>query len=447
MSLSSDLCQLDNLKKENTHLAHLSCPNLESVTAKTNIPNRALEILDRKNDRILPQTQHASLSTPDSSQTESEDFSPLLHRRQRLHNKEVKLPKFSFHSEEYGKLPLEIRSAGLVSKPVFDLVGPRSLPVTPKLSVHPNTPSPLVMTSKAQKVSSQAASLHQQTPVSFIQKTIIKSSSASGLSLLIPSEDYSSLSIQSPGGSSSASSRDVSPCRDLAPLISSLSPPIIVRRGPKGFGFTIRAIRVYFGDSDFYTVHHLVMEVDQGSPAFDAGTLVYKKTQIFLNTFYKIDILGLRPGDLVTHVNGESVQGLFHTQVLQLLISGGEAVTLRATALETTSIKTGGRRRDPHAIKQARKTFLNKPRSKARRDEKIRRKSSLFSKLSRKKATAEMQQLSMGHSKALREMSGVMSMSMVLSPSTLNQSSNADFLSDSSSPGDSTPCSPASSSG
>ena len=159
-------------------------------------------------------------------------------------------------------------------------------------------------------------------------------------------------------------------------MINTLNAPIIVRRGPKGFGFTIRAIRVYFGDTDFYTVHHLVMEVDRGSPAFEAG---------------------LRPGDLVTHINGEAVQGLFHTQVLQLLLSGGEAVTLRATALETTSIKTGGRRRDPHAIKMARRTVGSssaKARSKSRRDEKRHRKTSLFRKLSSKKATAEMQMLS-----------------------------------------------------
>merc|ERR1719195_1697168 len=190
---------------------------------------------------------------------------------------------------------------------------------------------------------------------------------------MIPTGDCAQ-SIESPGGSSTASSRDASPCRDMAPIINTLNAPIIVRRGPKGFGFTIRAIRVYFGDTDFYTVHHLVMEVDRGSPAFEAG---------------------LRPGDLVTHINGEAVQGLFHTQVLQLLLSGGEAVTLRATALETTSIKTGGRRRDPHAIKMARRSVAAKPRSKSksRRDDKRHRKASLFRKLSSKKATAEMQQL------------------------------------------------------
>ena len=72
-------------------------------------------------------------------------------------------------------------------------------------------------------------------------------------------------SVQSPGGSSS---RNGSPCRDVSPLINSLKPPIIIRRGPRGFGFTIRAIRVYFGDTDLYTFHHIVMEVDKGSPAF-----------------------------------------------------------------------------------------------------------------------------------------------------------------------------------
>lgn len=198
-------------------------------------------------------------------------------------------------------------------------------------------------------------------------------------------------------------------------MINTLNAPIIVRRGPKGFGFTIRAIRVYFGDTDVYTVHHLVMEVDRGSPAFEAG---------------------LRPGDLVTHINGEAVQGLFHTQVLQLLLSGGEAVTLRATALETTSIKTGGRRRDPHAIKMARRSVASataKPRSKSRRDDK-RRKTSLFRKLSSKKATAEMQMLS--GSQSLNSLSPA---NPILRHSTSTPDPNH---SDSSSPADSAPCSP-----
>ena len=198
-------------------------------------------------------------------------------------------------------------------------------------------------------------------------------------------------------------------------MIHCLNAPIIVRKGPKGyFGFTHRAIRVYFGDTDFYHLHHLVFEVDQGSPAFEAG---------------------LRPGDLVTHVNGEPVQGLSHTQVLQIMQSGGDAVTLRATALENTSIKTGGRRRDPQAIKMARRAVASaKPRSKSRREEKRHRKTSLFRKLSSKKATAEMQMLS--GSQSLNSLSPA-------NPAALRHStSTPDPQSDSSSPADSAPCSP-----
>ena len=425
MSLSPELRCLDEMSKnEMSRTAHLSCPDLETMIARSNnIPNRAIEILERKGRKSAPQSLHTSFSTPDSSQTESEDISPLLHRRRRLHSQNGALPKFSTVTDEPQRLTLEIRSAGITPpKPFHEVPGPRSLPVTPKVSVQPNTPSPLVTSSISGNVTRpvQQLSLGSMTPV---LRSMVKSSSATGLSLMIPTEDCPGAQpIQSPGGSSTASSRDVSPCRDISPLINTLNPPIIVRRGPRGFGFTIRAIRVYFGDTDFYTVHHLVMEVDRGSPAFDAG---------------------LRPGDLVTHINGESVQGLFHTQVLQILMSGGEAVTLRATALETTSIKTGGRRRDPQAIKLARRSVVAKPRSKNRRDDKIRRKSSLFSRLSRKKATAEMQQLSaVQNFPALRETSGIR---QTLHPTLQSLPVDA-FLSDSSSPGDSSaPCSPASS--
>ncbi len=263
--MSPELRRLDQLTKGETSrtIGHLSCPDLENMIAKANIPNRAIEILERKEGKSEPQSLQTSLSTPDSSQTESEDYSPLLQRRRRQQNRDNVLPKFSFYSEDSGNSGIEVNSA----KQELDPPGPRSLPITPKVSVHPNTPSPLVTSSRSGKP-------HHQRSTSNVLKSMTKSSSATGLSLMIPTDDITFQSVQSPGGSSTASSRDVSPCRELSPLINTLNPPIIVRRGPKGFGFTIRAIRVYFGDSDFYTVQHLVMEVDKGSPAFDAGNLL-----------------------------------------------------------------------------------------------------------------------------------------------------------------------------
>lgn len=71
--------------------------------------------------------------------------------------------------------------------------------------------------------------------------------------------DDSPQSMPSPGGSSTASSRDTSPCRELSPLVTSLKPPIIIKRGARGFGFTVNTIRVYYGDTNYYTMHHLVM--------------------------------------------------------------------------------------------------------------------------------------------------------------------------------------------
>lgn len=66
--------------------------------------------------------------------------------------------------------------------------------------------------------------------------------------------------IRSPPGSPRSQTPPRSPSnrRRGKTLSLSLRPPIIIEKGPRGFGFTLQAIRVYFGDTNYYRVHHLV---------------------------------------------------------------------------------------------------------------------------------------------------------------------------------------------
>ncbi|KAL5236787.1 hypothetical protein ACI65C_004197 [Semiaphis heraclei] len=257
--------------------------------------------------------------TIDKSQNEDNESNTQISRRRRLYSKES-IPKFSISIEDDRSPQLRSLSENESDDPSSEKKEEfLSLPVTanlcPTLPPSPSTSS-ILKNHKNNTLGGQRA------------RSVIKSFSATGLSLMIPPESSNNgLQMKSPGSCSALNS----PCRDV-PLITSLKPPIILRRGPSGFGFTVNTIRVYFGDSDFYTMHHLVMAVDSGSPAFEAG---------------------LSPGDLITHVNGEQVQGMNHTQVLQLLLSGGDKATLRSTPLEFTTIKTGGRRREPGQSKLA----------------------------------------------------------------------------------------------
>ncbi|CAK6953487.1 microtubule-associated serine/threonine-protein kinase 1 [Scomber scombrus] len=169
---------------------------------------------------------------------------------------------------------------------------------------------------------------------------VIKSASATALSVIIPSVEqhggFSPLaSPMSPHSfSSNPSSRDSSPSRDFCPAVSILRSPITIHRSGKKYGFTLRAIRVYIGDSDIYSVHHIVWHVEEGGPAQESG---------------------LCAGDLITHVNGEPVHGLVHTEVVELILKSGNKVTVTTTPFENTSIKVGPARKASYKCKMARR--------------------------------------------------------------------------------------------
>ncbi|XP_016325467.1 LOW QUALITY PROTEIN: microtubule-associated serine/threonine-protein kinase 1-like [Sinocyclocheilus anshuiensis] len=169
---------------------------------------------------------------------------------------------------------------------------------------------------------------------------VIKSASATALSVIIPGvEQHGSSPLASPMSprslSSNPSSRDSSPSRDYCPAVTILRSPITIHRSGKKYGFTLRAIRVYMGDSDVFSVHHIVWHVEDGGPAQEAG---------------------LCAGDLITHVNGESVHGLVHTEVVELILKSGNKVTVTTTPFENTSIKVGPARKSSYKSKMARRS-------------------------------------------------------------------------------------------
>uniref|UniRef100_A0A674MAS2 non-specific serine/threonine protein kinase n=1 Tax=Takifugu rubripes TaxID=31033 RepID=A0A674MAS2_TAKRU len=160
-----------------------------------------------------------------------------------------------------------------------------------------------------------------------------KSVSTGALSLMIPGVSPLASPLSPYSLSSDPSSRDSSPSRDSSLFSASPRQPIIIHSSGKKFGFTLRAIRVYACDGDVYTVYHMVWNVDDGGPAHKAG---------------------LKAGDLITHVNGEAVHGLVHTEVVELLIKSGNKVAISTTPFENTSIKTGPARRNSYRSKMVR---------------------------------------------------------------------------------------------
>ncbi|KAM8764406.1 microtubule-associated serine/threonine-protein kinase 1 isoform 2-T2 [Rhynchonycteris naso] len=192
---------------------------------------------------------------------------------------------------------------------------------------------------------------------------VIKSASATALSVMIPAVDaHGSSPLASPMSprslSSNPSSRDSSPSRDYSPAVSGLCSPITIQRSGKKYGFTLRAIRVYMGDSDVYSVHHIVWHVEEGGPAQEAG---------------------LCAGDLITHVNGEPVHGMVHPEVVELILKSGNKVAVTTTPFENTSIRIGPARRSSYKAKMARRNR----RPSAKEGQESKKRSSLFRKITK----------------------------------------------------------------
>ncbi|XP_059689903.1 microtubule-associated serine/threonine-protein kinase 4 [Gavia stellata] len=194
-----------------------------------------------------------------------------------------------------------------------------------------------------------------------ISGKVTKSLSASALSLMIPGDMFGVSPLGSPMSphslsSDPSSSRDSSPSRDSSIAAASPHQPIVIHSSGKKYGFTIRAIRVYVGDSDIYTVHHIVWNVEEGGAAYQAG---------------------LKAGDLITHINGEPVHGLVHTEVIELLLKSGNKVSVMTTAFENTSIKTGPARQHSYRSRMVRRS------KKTKKKESLERRRSLFKKLAK----------------------------------------------------------------
>uniref|UniRef100_A0A3Q2DGM3 non-specific serine/threonine protein kinase n=1 Tax=Cyprinodon variegatus TaxID=28743 RepID=A0A3Q2DGM3_CYPVA len=247
-----------------------------------------------------------------------------------------------------------------------------------------------------------------------------KSASVSALSLIITADDSPSGLQPSPISprslSSNPSSRDSSPNRDFSFSPGSLKPPIIFHTSGKKYGFTVQAIRVYMGDSDVYTVHHMVSSVEEGSPAHQAG---------------------LRTGDLITHVNGESVQGLVHPELIELLLKSGNKVALQTIALENTSIKVGPARKTKHKGKMARRS------KKSRKRDNYDRRRTILKKLSKQSTVMHSRSFSSGlhHSVSSSEsLPGSPTHSLSPGPSTPSRSPAPDHQ-DNNSPQSTSPCS------
>ncbi|XP_045715913.1 microtubule-associated serine/threonine-protein kinase 2 isoform X6 [Phyllostomus hastatus] len=296
-----------------------------------------------------PEILRKRLSVSESSHTESDSSPPLTVRRRCSGLLDV--PRFAESPEEATGTPRKQQQEAMETRG-------RGTPQLAEGATAKAISDLAVRRARHRLLSGDSIEKRTARPIN----KVIKSASATALSLLIPAEHHSCSPLASPmsphSQSSNPSSRDSSPSRDFLPALSNSRTPIIIHRAGKKYGFTLRAIRVYMGDSDVYTVHHMVWHVEDGGPASEAG---------------------LRQGDLITHVNGEPVHGLVHTEVVELILKSGNKLSISTTPLENTSIKVGPARKGSYKAKMARRSKW----SRGKDGQESRKRSSLFRKITK----------------------------------------------------------------
>ncbi|XP_043555070.1 microtubule-associated serine/threonine-protein kinase 2 isoform X5 [Chiloscyllium plagiosum] len=343
-----------------------------------------------------PEIIRKRMSLSESSHTESDSSPPLTVRRRC--STLIEMPRFAISGEDEGKKQQTTRTWEDVSLTIPEQPAEKDL--TLEVDVSPATPASTISNissstltagsttdlSDQRSRSNSTEGSDSSTPKAISDlavrrarhrlmsgestekrtsrpvNKVIKSASATALSLMIPSDHHTGSPLASPMSprslSSNPSSRDSSPSRDFYPAVSNLKPPIVIHRAGKKYGFTLRAIRVYMGESDVFTVHHMVWHVEGDGPAHEAG---------------------LQAGDLITHVNGEPVHGLVHTEVVELILKSGNKVSISTTPFENTSIKIGPARRSNYKSKMARR---NK-KAKTKDGQESKKRSSLFRKVTK----------------------------------------------------------------
>uniref|UniRef100_G3NNB7 non-specific serine/threonine protein kinase n=1 Tax=Gasterosteus aculeatus aculeatus TaxID=481459 RepID=G3NNB7_GASAC len=337
---------LDSEEEDDTNDdEHVEIRQFSSCSPRFSKVYSSMERLSLHEDKRTPPPTKRSLSEEGGDRIDS-----LCGLKSRDRSWLVGSPEISVDASDRG---LRVNgSAGAAAKSASDNDSPST----------PRAISDLAARRARHRLLSGDADKHTAAPSSRPLNKVIKSASATTLSLMIPADHHGASPLASPMSphslSSNPSSRDSSPSRDLSPAVNSVKPPMVIHRAGKKYGFTLRAIRVYMGDSDIYTVHHMVWHVEDGGPAQDAG---------------------LREGDLITQVNGEPVHGLVHTEVVELILKSGAKVSISATPFENTTIKVGPARKTTNKSKMARR---NK-KTKTKEGQESKKRTSLFRKITK----------------------------------------------------------------